>query len=269
LVGDPLHQQIVKGRNIVATEDPNLHLVWHDDRIYLKPVPDCLLNYDFWTAYLPSRGKPPVAGGPPAGRKVSGDFDRSVALGFLRSYAFLIQHRLDFILARDHHLIPQNIHWMKWSTFITHFRRIEDNQVARRYHYGQLRLSRLNWAVRIFRPRSTNTNWFYELPHWSMVSYVQRAIAPLIFVFASLSLILSSMQVIISVPADELGFRQLDDSTLQGLRRVFWVFPIVVLLLASLIWALLLVIPFSVITWQVFWGYKNYGKVASSRAGEA
>jgi hypothetical protein len=34
-----LHRQIVKGRSIIVTEDPRLHLVWYYDRIYLKPLP--------------------------------------------------------------------------------------------------------------------------------------------------------------------------------------------------------------------------------------
>jgi hypothetical protein len=52
---DPLHQQKVKGRDIVPTEDPKLHLVWQHDKIYVKPIPVCLLNHDFWTTYLPLR----------------------------------------------------------------------------------------------------------------------------------------------------------------------------------------------------------------------
>ncbi|KAK3947627.1 hypothetical protein QBC32DRAFT_383561 [Pseudoneurospora amorphoporcata] len=61
-------------------------------------------------------------------------FNRSITMGFLRSYALLVPHRLDFVL----------------SKFISYFRYITDEQVARRYYYGQLRLLQLNWAVRIF-----------------------------------------------------------------------------------------------------------------------
>lgn len=35
---DAFHRQRIKGRNIVPTEDPKLHLVWHHDKIYLKPT---------------------------------------------------------------------------------------------------------------------------------------------------------------------------------------------------------------------------------------
>src|SRR5436305_1098792 len=41
---DPLHQQKAKGRDIVPTENPQLHLIWYHDKIYLKPIPECLLS---------------------------------------------------------------------------------------------------------------------------------------------------------------------------------------------------------------------------------
>ncbi|KAI9775708.1 MAG: hypothetical protein M1816_005777 [Peltula sp. TS41687] len=269
---DPLNRQRVKGRDIVPTEDPKLHLVWHHDKIYVKPIPVCLLNHEFWTIYLPpsvdttSSCKDAAQAG---AKDLAPKFDRSVAVGFLRSYAYLVQHRLDLILAREHHLIPIDIDWIRWSTFIAHLRHIDDDQAALRYHYGQLRLSRLNWAVRIFRPRSTTTSWFYEIPHWSISLYLERAIAPLIFAFASLSLVLSSMQVALSVPADGLGFQQLDASRLQAIRRAFWIFPIMLLLCSGAIWVLLLVIPFSVIGWQLLWGFRNRGKAPINRVVEA
>ena len=99
--------------------------------------------------------------------------------------------------------------------------------------------------------------------------YIERAIAPLIFVFASLSLILSSMQVILSVPADGLKFGQLDASGPQAMRRAFWVFSTIVLLLSGAIWVLLVFIPFSVIAWQISWGFRNRGKAAIKRTAEA
>lgn len=43
----PLHRQRVKGREIVITEDPKLHLVWIYDRIFIKPLPKYLLSHAF------------------------------------------------------------------------------------------------------------------------------------------------------------------------------------------------------------------------------
>jgi hypothetical protein len=264
----PLHLQKAKGRDIVPTENPQLHLIWYHDKIYVKPIPECLLNHDFWTAYLSSSmgNEPPRAKGSPKGEKVfNPTFDRSIALGFLRSYAHLIQHRSDFTLAREHQLVPDNVDWIKWSQFIHHFRHIEDAQIANRYHYGQMRLSRLNWAVRLFRPRSASIVWFYEIPYWSTELYVQRAIAPLIFGFASISLVLSSMQVVLAAPADELGFGLLGASGVQAMKRAFWVFSIITLFLSGFVWILLFLIPLSVLAWQLSWGYKNRGKEIVSR----
>ncbi|GMF76432.1 unnamed protein product [Aspergillus oryzae] len=159
---DALHAQRLKGRSVVPTEDPSLHLIWHRNQIYIKPIPVCLFNYTFWDIYLgPTKDN---------NSPTSSTFDPSIAMGFLRSYAFLTPHRLDFILAKESHLIPDDIDWIAWSKFIHKFRELGDEQVAQRYHYGQLRLSRLNWAVRIVRPQHANTLWFYHLPHWSITS---------------------------------------------------------------------------------------------------
>ena len=74
---------------------------------------------------------------------------RALAVGFLRSYARLVASPLDFALAKEAHLLPDDggnnsFDWLAWAAFIQHFRRLGDEHVAPRYHYGQLRLSRLN-----------------------------------------------------------------------------------------------------------------------------
>ncbi|KAK0703407.1 hypothetical protein B0T26DRAFT_731201 [Lasiosphaeria miniovina] len=247
---DPLHTQKVKGRSIVPTEDPRLHLTWHPDRIYIKPIPVFLLNYEFWTTYLQ-----------PSTQNSSSGFDSSIAVGFLRSYALLVPHRLDFMLAKEAYLIPDDVSdWLQWSKFITHFRHLSDESVARRYHYGQLRISRLNWAVRIFRPRHARTMWFYEIPHWSITSFVSRATIPLLFIFAGISLVLSSMQVALSVPTDDPWFDGLSESGLQDIGRGFWVFSIAIILGWVALWALFLSIPIVTLVWQVSWGFAREKK---------
>lgn len=123
------------------------------------------------------------------------------------------------MLACESHLIPLEMDWIQWSQFIACFRSIDDFSVAKRYHYGRLHLSRLNWVTRFYRPRTAHTIWFYELPHWSIISYVQMAIAPIIFAFGSLSIVLSSMQVLASLPPDVFELRQ---SHLQAMQRTFF-----------------------------------------------
>lgn len=260
---DALHTQKVKGRSIIPTEDPRLHLVWTRNKIYIKPVPLCLLNHEFWVRYLQ-----------PQKRALSEDsfsvprieephtsvFGSSIAIGFMRSYASLVKSPLDFAIAKESYLISTDIDWIEWSIFINHFRVVEDDSVAKRYHYGQLRLSRLNWAVRIFSPKSTRTRWFYENSYWSTTEFMERATFPLVFLFASVSIALSSMQVVLAVPVDRLWSHIPDDHELQEMNRAFWLFSIAVVLLWLLTWALLLGAPLVVLCSQVFWGFRNRGK---------
>jgi hypothetical protein len=187
-------------------------------------------------------------------------FDRRVALSFVRSYALLVRHRLDLILARDLFLLPAELDWDQWSEFITYFRQLKDEEVAKRYHYGQLRLSRLNWAVRLFRPSSATTIWFYELPHWSIGWYMKQVVTPLLFGFASLSLVLSSMQVLLAVPDENLHLDRLYVSSIVAMERAFWAFSIMILVMSGVIWCLSLVIPLGALIRQIAWGYKNRGK---------
>lgn len=260
---DPINIQRMKAREIFATEDASLHLVWHRDRIYIKPMPLCLLNHDFWTNFL-ALPVADTASDQPASTcsqsPLEPVFDRRIALGFMRSYALLVRHQVDFVLARNAHLFPARFEWAEWTGFIAYFRQLEDEDVAPRYHYGQLRLSRLNWAVRLFRPSLAQTKWFYTIPYWSTEIYVERSIAPIVFGFASLSLVLSSMQVLLAVPDDGLSWSCVDSSSLLAMKRAFWVFSVIMLLLSVLMWALLFAIPAGALIWQMTWGFQNRGK---------
>ena len=251
---DPLNHQIVKGRKIVPTEDPKLHLVWERNKIYIKPIPVCLFNSEFWNIYLAPPQKSII---------IPDDYcsNRLAAIGFVRSYSHLIQHRLDFVLAQQNHLLPSELEWIEWSTFIASFRWIDDSEVALRYHYGQLRLSRLNWAVRVFQPRTAPTAWYYHIPDWSTTPYLEDFLGPLIFVFASLSVVLSSMQVVLSVPSEGLWPDGPHPGSIRAMRQACWVFSIMMLLLSGVVWTLMLVIPATVLGWQLQWGFRNRGSI--------
>ncbi|KAF9884505.1 hypothetical protein FE257_001692 [Aspergillus nanangensis] len=252
---DALHRQRIKGRTITPSEDPKLHLVWQTDRIYIKPIPTCLLNYTVWTTFLrASKDADPPDHGTPS---------RALALGFLRSYGYLIRHKVDFVLAQEAHLIAPEITWVRWGRFIAWFRGVEDGDVAKRYHYGQLRLSRLQWMVRVgLAKNSSATGWFYEVPYWSIASYVRQAATPLLFLFASLSVVLGAMQVVVSVEVAELGF--VGGSALK-VHAASWVFSVVVLVATLGIWLLIFVIPLGALVWQVSWALANDAGV---RGGE-
>jgi hypothetical protein len=194
---DMLHDQRIKKRNINIAENSSLHLTWYYEDIYLKPIPLCLFNFDFWIRNLsPS---------PPQARRnqisvAVADLSPNCrwALGFLRSYAFLIRYESDFRIAQREHLVPDNITYEAFQSFISPFRVLADTVVAKRFHYGQLRQTRLDYAMRILRPKSANSGlskFYYHERYWQS-GQVLRAWAPtLLFLFALLSLILSSMQV--------------------------------------------------------------------------
>jgi hypothetical protein len=134
---NPLHRQRVKGREIFVTEEPRLHLVWWHDRIFVKPLPRYLLSYYFWDVVLAQNS-------PWLGNRQ--DAIRSAALGYLRTYRYLVQRETDFRIAQqDHlHLIPREVSWAELCQFVSGFDQIKDNDVSLRYCYGELRLSRLN-----------------------------------------------------------------------------------------------------------------------------
>ena len=101
---NPLHHQRVKGREIVVTEDPRLHLVWIHDRIFIKPIPRYLLSHAFWETHLDRKPGPLCDGGSNL---------RAAATGFLRSYRYLIRHESDFCIAQQDHLrlVPNDVDW--------------------------------------------------------------------------------------------------------------------------------------------------------------
>ena len=180
----PLTHQIVRGREIIITEKPELHLVWIYDRVYIKPIPKCLLSNAFWTFYLSSSGIDPSPDAS-ARKEVS-----KAALGFLRSYAYLIRHKSDFTLAREEQLIPKGFKHAEFIKFIANFEQVGDEDVSPRYQYGELRLTRLNFWTKIFLRRIT----FHKV-HGQYGAYFGRFYAPILFVFGVFSLALSAMQL--------------------------------------------------------------------------
>lgn len=250
---DALHVQNFKGRRIVPVENPRFHLIRQEKSVFIKPIPVCLLNYDFWTQYLASDLH--------TARVMPSESDsyRAMALGFLGSYSHLIQHQSDLRIAKEHGLIPEDTTWADWVKFICGFRLLDDENVSRRYHYGQIRLTRLNWAIFIFRPKSAGSRLrFYHESPWSALTFVQHAAVPLAFIFASVSLILSSMQVMLTVPDDSLLSGGIGEDGLRTVQLIFWWFSILTLLFAALSSALLVLIPLLIILYQISWGILKY-----------
>lgn len=182
----PLHQQRVKKREVIITENPKLHLVWIHDRIFIKPLPEYLLSYGFWKHYLCDEG---FADG-------RSEQIRKAALGYLRSYFYLIQHESDFRMAKDPRacLIPSHVTWRDFCNFSADFKRIEDDDTTERYRYGEIRLTRLNfYAVFLLRQR------YFQRIDAQYSAYFAHFYGPMLFIFGILSVILNAMQVEVNV----------------------------------------------------------------------
>ena len=209
----PLHHQKIKGRRIVITKDPGLHLVWIDDRIFIKPLPLYLQSYAFWAKYL-SESRQTKPNEKPLETMFPGWSMRKepifrAALGLLRSYAFLIRHSSDLDIAIQHRLLPPETTFLSFCLFKSQLLGIPDSEVSPRYGYGQLRLTRLNFWSKIFLGR-----WDYETVHHQYAQYFQRFYGPLLFTFGFFSVVLSALQVEMAV-----------ESIWQSHQwRAFWVF---------------------------------------------
>lgn len=179
-----LHAQVVRGRNIVITEDPELHLVWISNRVFVKPLPAYLLSHAFWS-YLVVSSK----AGSEKGRRRMRQILHA-ALGYVRTFTYLIQHESDLRIAQREGLVPRELDLENWVAFIRGFKATEDLHVSGRYQYGELRLTRLNfWAKPLLR------RWYFRKVYWQYTEYFAKYFAPLLFIFGMWSLVLDSMQV--------------------------------------------------------------------------
>ncbi|KAF2743237.1 hypothetical protein M011DRAFT_431650 [Sporormia fimetaria CBS 119925] len=197
---NPLHRQRVKDREIIITEDPRLHLVWIRNRVFVKPLPRYLCSHAFWDAFLETPG---VNKGSDKDPMVD---VRKAATGFLRTYLHLVKYESDFRIAQEQHLIPTDTTWEKFCQFISSLQNVDDTAVSQRYHYGELRLTRLNFYAPFLIRR-----FHYEQVHGQYGDFFGRLFAPMLFVFALVSTLLSSMQVL-------LGVEQLIDDGAQWMQ---------------------------------------------------
>lgn len=152
----------------------------------LKPLPEWMLSHEFWEKHI-------------CGRQ---ELHES-ACGFLLSYVWLLTTPLDLKLAHDHFLLPSFITWHWWKEFVKEFcEHIDINaldQVNKRYHFGDLRLGRIN---SIYRSRFMFTHFVrgYLYGYNRYVVFFQRNFSWILIVFVFFSLVLSAMQVGAGVP---------------------------------------------------------------------
>ncbi len=177
-----LHRQKLLGRKILITEDTNEHLVWVEERFFVKPLPSYLLSFDFWRDNLCAQE----------------DLHKS-ACGLLLSYAWLVCHESDFRIATESGLLPNGIEWQQWTTLVADFLSGLDlhslKNVSDRYKYGELRLTRLNKIYRLLVLSPKHLVYGYMSASTWYKSFFSRNFAWLLAVFAYLTIILSALQV--------------------------------------------------------------------------
>jgi hypothetical protein len=129
----PLHFHLTLSRNIVITEQMDRHFLWRKGGIFLKPIPRCLLHPKFWEEQLYSLEDCKCFQTKKANqhavehrttkqdennvRKCDGGL-RKRALGFLSSYVALLAYESDFRVAKEKHLVPEELTWEDWRKIV-------------------------------------------------------------------------------------------------------------------------------------------------------
>jgi len=222
-------------------------LVWHQDQIFIKPIAPYLLSAAFWEWIT----------------ETDDEVFRAAA-GFLRTYCYLIKSEADFRLAGDDKLplMPRTEpaagttdDFEKFARFINQFASLGDGDVSQRYaHAGELRLSRLNWLTRLLGVKFT---FFHVRGEWS--AFFMDMLAPLVAVFAIVSILLSAMQV--SLAVETLSIQA---SSERFISVCYW-FSIVTLIITGLISAALVIFVLSVYVYQQIFSYRYLERKKANR----
>jgi len=112
----------------------------------------------------------------------------------MRSYFYLIRHQSDFDIALEKKLISSTTDFNELLYFLRFFGDIGDDVVTPRYQYGELRLSRLNLYTKFYLLEA-----HYHKVMGQYGPYLARVVTPFLFVFATVSVALAAMQVILAV----------------------------------------------------------------------
>ncbi|KAJ6021614.1 hypothetical protein N7540_007118 [Penicillium herquei] len=185
----PLHYQLFLQRKIVLCEKMDMHLVWGNDLLFLKPIPRYLLSPTTWETLLKcAQGCKCLHG-----EKCTPKVQRSIALGFLFTYTALLSFESDFAIAKTKGLLPHDLslsQWIEWQKFAEELITpsiYED--IHRRFQYGELRLGRLN-IVYLF------TKFGYYMNQWSNYNnFLQDQLGWLAATTIYIAVVLTAMQL--------------------------------------------------------------------------
>ena len=200
-------------------ENPNLHLIWHYKKIFIKPIPRYMLSHAFWE-YLKVQDQ---------------DVWRACA-GFMRTYSYLIQYEIDFRRATSLGLalIPieadgNTVTFERFAEFILPFSQLSDTEVTPRFEWGELRLTRLNMLTRIFLFKRS---YHHIEAQWS--TFFGQFLSPFLTFFVLVTIVLNSMQVELTAEAQQAP------RSLSAFAKLSIGFSIVVLVLVLTAFILLI-----------------------------
>jgi len=186
----PLHRYKMMGFEVLVTQQMDLHLLKFSTKVLLKPLPEWILSYEFWEKYLCA----------------DEELWKSAA-GWILSYVWLLCSPVDLKIAHECFLLPSFVTWHWWRDFVTEFLDAEKggvdmnalDMVNKRYHFGDLRLGRIN---SIYRTRFLTTHFVrgYLYGYNRYVVFFQRNFSWILIVFVFFSLVLSAMQVGAGLP---------------------------------------------------------------------
>jgi hypothetical protein len=179
----PLHRQIMMGRDIVLTEQADLHLTWTGSRIFVKPLPWFLLDFNFWEENICPHQEL-----------------HALACGFLVSYIWLVCQPSDLNIGVHSKILPTSCKWQHWVDLVRDFTENINidalDNVNKRYLYGELRVRRLSKIYR-FAPKFRLKYLFrgYQSRDTVYGTFFEREFAWLLILFVYISIVLSSAQV--------------------------------------------------------------------------
>ncbi|KIW89815.1 uncharacterized protein Z519_09244 [Cladophialophora bantiana CBS 173.52] len=168
----------------------DMYLVWGSGRIFLKPIPRFILSPDFWRAHLRCQDGCDCSKGQ---KQCTTKTLRRIALGFLLTYAALLSHESDFVIAKDKGLLPKEGDLPKWADWRKFVKEILAptvyKDIHRRFYYGELRLGRLN-AIYVFY------RFGYYMNQWpNYASFLRDQLGWLAATTIYIALVLTAMQV--------------------------------------------------------------------------
>ena len=217
-----LYYQKFLRREIVIAEELDLHLVWAKSRIFVKPLPDFLLNYEFWESHISPEPRL-----------------RRAACGLLYSYCGLIRFGHDFQVAQESRLINANLDYRAWTEFartvLPNLNPHDPDIMDTRFQYGELRLHRLDTIYRYSPHKLSVSSILQGFPHALAESYVpyMDQYNNAVSAFGVIVIILSAFNVSMSA-------RKSPDPSLQEAAYGFALFAMI--LCAALI-AVFIVVP--------------------------